>query len=547
MVRGEGFEAGEGSTGGWGGHDEASGGWAGGDGEAGRAGEARGGAARRRRSRGGARRAGAEGGGVQGAAAGHSEHFLSRLDRVDREKVDFALGLYRDPELVRLLLARVALPEGHRRAAISLDDAREGPFLVVTRDGHFVTCLGKGMSPGELPVVTREKLEGALTVASDRRARERALHERVAVVGGMDRLLLGILDRADYLSREEFVAVSAMQPLLAPEFFFLYLKTAAQLGATHSKLEYVLRGRYSERRLVPWLRSYWKHLWSLGHLLTLATMGDRHWLVDRIAAVRDKFGAPEVSLSWPLVRHGLAPLALRGAWAMARVGKPLVGYYKAAFAAPDTSHSLFDAALALGAIGLRHSRARAEIQKVMAATAARVDLGAGPRVCSTLKEYFTAVGGGYAHVINSLFDAAPEQLDAYAVELGREALRARFARGAAGGGRARLEPPSGVSDELARTAALTADADYINDPAQAIFCLVRLGAVARARAEDFYYPAEVIPFVRPRWRPELTLMVFERMRGPYGPLPPRRVEKKPGRNEPCVCESGKKYKRCCGA
>jgi thiol-disulfide isomerase/thioredoxin len=26
-----------------------------------------------------------------------------------------------------------------------------------------------------------------------------------------------------------------------------------------------------------------------------------------------------------------------------------------------------------------------------------------------------------------------------------------------------------------------------------------------------------------------------------------RVEKKPGRNEPCPCGSGKKYKRCCGA
>jgi hypothetical protein len=27
----------------------------------------------------------------------------------------------------------------------------------------------------------------------------------------------------------------------------------------------------------------------------------------------------------------------------------------------------------------------------------------------------------------------------------------------------------------------------------------------------------------------------------------RRVDHKPGRNEPCSCGSGKKYKRCCGA
>jgi len=29
------------------------------------------------------------------------------------------------------------------------------------------------------------------------------------------------------------------------------------------------------------------------------------------------------------------------------------------------------------------------------------------------------------------------------------------------------------------------------------------------------------------------------------PIKPRRVEHKPGRNEPCSCGSGKKYKNCC--
>ena len=31
------------------------------------------------------------------------------------------------------------------------------------------------------------------------------------------------------------------------------------------------------------------------------------------------------------------------------------------------------------------------------------------------------------------------------------------------------------------------------------------------------------------------------------PPQPQRVENKPGRNEPCSCGSGKKYKICCGA
>ncbi|MDP4109449.1 MAG: SEC-C metal-binding domain-containing protein, partial [Bacillota bacterium] len=32
-----------------------------------------------------------------------------------------------------------------------------------------------------------------------------------------------------------------------------------------------------------------------------------------------------------------------------------------------------------------------------------------------------------------------------------------------------------------------------------------------------------------------------------GPRQPIRKDKKPGRNDPCPCGSGKKYKKCCGA
>ena len=45
------------------------------------------------------------------------------------------------------MLERVHLPEGDGRVALAIDDAREGPFVIVTRDGHFVTCLGRGHAP----------------------------------------------------------------------------------------------------------------------------------------------------------------------------------------------------------------------------------------------------------------------------------------------------------------------------------------------------------------------------------------------------------------
>ena len=43
-----------------------------------------------------------------------------------------------------------------------------------------------------------------------------------------------------------------------------------------------------------------------------------------------------------------------------------------------------------------------------------------------------------------------------------------------------------------------------------------------------------------------SVLTNKRLRKAFGiKLTPRRVEKQPGRNEKCPCESGKKYKHCC--
>ena len=89
----------------------------------------------------------------------HAEHFLSRLDRLPRSYVDLSLELYRDPDLLRAVLDAAKLPDRAERVAISIDDPAQGPSLIVTRSGHFVTCLGRGMRPGDLPVVARAELD----------------------------------------------------------------------------------------------------------------------------------------------------------------------------------------------------------------------------------------------------------------------------------------------------------------------------------------------------------------------------------------------------
>lgn len=90
----------------------------------------------------------------------HAHHFLTRLDRLSVRHVELALTLYRDEELLRFALAHVRLPRNAQRVAISLEHPEEGPFVLVTREGRFVTCLGAGMHQHH-PVITRAQLDGA--------------------------------------------------------------------------------------------------------------------------------------------------------------------------------------------------------------------------------------------------------------------------------------------------------------------------------------------------------------------------------------------------
>src|SRR5690606_28401917 len=83
----------------------------------------------------------------------HATHFLSRLERIEPAEVELAMSLYRDTPLVKELLARAKLPDGASRVALSLDDPGEGPFVLLERDGGFVTCLARGMRPGDLPII----------------------------------------------------------------------------------------------------------------------------------------------------------------------------------------------------------------------------------------------------------------------------------------------------------------------------------------------------------------------------------------------------------
>ena len=142
--------------------------------------------------------------------------------------------------------------------------------------------------------------------------------------------------------------------------------------------------------------------------------------------------------------------------------------------------------------------------------------------------------------------AERDELDAAATEVQRNVGGAFFRRLAS-----RLPPDSpwsyaadeDVPEPLARAAASYL---HFNSPRALGTVIIILPWLARGRAEDFYFPAEVCKALHTPWDPSYTLEVLRVRRDYYGPPRPVVAESRPGRNDPCSCGSGKKYKRCCG-
>jgi hypothetical protein len=122
-------------------------------------------------------------------AHGHDVHFLERLERLSTPQTELALSLYQDPLLIRALLEQIRLPDGAARVALSLADGDRGPFVVVARDGHFVTCLAEGMSPGDHPVIARGQLDAIARRVDEVRNRFDAVQQLAGRHGNVFALL----------------------------------------------------------------------------------------------------------------------------------------------------------------------------------------------------------------------------------------------------------------------------------------------------------------------------------------------------------------------
>jgi hypothetical protein len=457
-------------------------------------------------------------------------HFFERLERVGSAETELALRLYRDPELVRVLLAGARLPDGADRIAVALGAGEDGPVVVVARDGHFVTCLGAGMSRGKLPFLSFGQLGRTLDLVSGHREETRAALDRMAATGGIRRLSRALLQDGPRLCREDWVALRALSPLLRRELNETFGRNTRHIYEARKAI--LPRLPQLQRRLrdrdVEHLVRLWRTLWTTGHIAAL--MGeDPVGLADRLDHFyrRSCFSATLV-----LSLVGYVPVWLRGCWMVARAGKPLLPRLKARWDGVFTSEDMVDAAASLGAVGLRHSGLRAEVRKT---------LGRTPSACKTasLADLARATAG----MMMIPLEQRDGVLHAAFPFLARETVLA------ANGNRLPEDLEAADDEELATLLLLCSPASL--DTTGLMDVVLFLAWAARVSGAQLYLPERLCRHVdvSPAHVAATLVRALSESRSYWErPAPTmRRDAPKTGRNDPCSCGSGRKHKHCCAA
>lgn len=446
----------------------------------------------------------------------HDTHFLRRLERLDREHAELALGLYYDGKLVAHILSVSLIPEGAKRVALCLGTPENGPFLIVARDGHFVTALGEGMKVGpNLPVVSRHRLDKiSESVASLRELVADAQAGRSQLTR---RMLSAVYRSGPGLGQEQFDDLARWLPLLEIKFLRAYFDLVLRSNELFHRLA---RARKITKRDSESLHDFWADSWALGHL-TLLMASDGGARLKRLFEVFEvEQPGCTLQLCSNLVHFGVLSTCLRGAWIASKL---------TALVIPAAKHRYVDAAapwhialsdgLSLSAAGSRHRRYRAEVGKVLARAPAQ-----DPH--SHVRRYYEkyAKSGG--------------AFEAHTVEVAQEFMRGLFSE----------EFPAEQVPNAVAAAFFLAAPRKVRGSHEGLECLLeQLPWVVTIEARDFYFPDPLARFVRGPWTFEEGVALFDACTG-GGIRRPQPVVTGPkvGRNQPCPCGSGRKYKRCCG-
>jgi len=468
----------------------------------------------------------------------HSHHFLTRLDRLSIPHVELALSLYRDHGLLKVILDSAKVPDGVERVALSLADPQRGPFLVVTRDGKFVTCLGEGMSKGSLLVISREKVDGVATKVEVLRGRMEVARKVTGERGGVGKLFRRLYEAGPRLSREEFIAVSAWQPMLAMDFLRWMHDTADDVSDAKMILARQLRRTDKlNPKFATSIRSFYNSVWFIGHAAALGALDGRLPFENSDPKLYEI--VRQMSYGWSAVRQGLIGPALRGIWGSGRLGKMVLATYKDARRGSRTMYRVVDSTYSLAAMGLRHSRLAAEVESELASP---LPMGVGDELYN---ERLRLV----ADEVHEIYKATRLNRETFLPALFKlgASMALRLSANAKPGSPFKFARAEDVPNDIAYALPLNMPVEFAGQWINVQYLSIALPWAATADAEQFYLPAEYqAEVVRPYDSGEIMPLLLA-LREQERDLPdkPRATPKGSARNEPCPCGSGVKYKRCC--
>jgi hypothetical protein len=462
----------------------------------------------------------------------HAEHFLTRIDRLDTGQAELALGLYRDESLVHFLLQKAQLPEAAERVALSLAEGDGGPYVIVTRKGRFVTCLGEGMHlRDDQPLVshhTLTRLGGQVQALRDLLDESERGESRRC-----DQLMMRVLDAGHVVTQREFDDLITWSPFVGHLYVRGLFRALDVLGASYHRLS-IKKGLGRQRE--PLLQGYWKALWASAHFTML--LGDQpEYLTEffeHLDADDETRNWARTSLVLSLWQTGLLAWGMRGSWLAARLPKIFLKPLKEAYAQTERLSELRAYASAIVAIGHRHRRYRREVMKFIHHPEASPDDVVG-RLKKYMGDRFTE---GFEPEMGEEVRTFPA-VDAADVlgDLIKAVRDAEF-----------TEQIEGLSEQAKISMLLSMPLGLTSRPNDLVRSFLYVPAIAQMDARDFYLPEVhrgvlLTRVYHPRVAKEYLSAALdsEALSKP----PPIRAPKTPGRNEPCPCGSGKKYKRCC--
>lgn len=476
---------------------------------------------------------------------GHDEHFLRRLDRVSDHHVELSLTLYRDTELLREVLSRADLPPGVERLAISLNDAIEGPFVIVTRDGHFVTCLGEGMRVGsDMVVLTRPRLDAAISKVE--RMRERVARVTELALSGSEgtaaKLFRKVADEGLQFCREDAETLVEVWPLVGSHAAGVFAESVGVLGKSLDSIAAMRLDRLRPSQLAA-VNGFANLAWSCSTMLVLCTQVESTEVLKAFSAstnINAQLAIWNILFGLGTHTHGLRVL-----WSMAQSRGEAFTALRS-MGGIDERERIAMRELGYAVIALKSSKLRAEATKALAPKwkGEPPPESASPQAKWEHAVRHTASAFGQ-FALRAVQNA--EEVDADYLEHGRRATAMLMSRTTELTDEMRAEIP----DDVARSLFPTLPNSWLGYVGElhAVNLMQALPWLARAEPKDLFLPRAYAERMPPTDEQDGIDMIKEIAAG-HGlgrPETVRNETPKVGRNDPCTCGSGKKYKRCCGA